>query len=413
MTPSRREQSGTGGGHSQTVKRTLNRTAVVRLAVVALVVLSSLGAFAVPVAGDDSTVLAVETAATPERPLPSENLTVETTVDSLVDGAEMFTVHSVAVRNGTADDSQLYNRTEPGRTVNGNETVAFHNEVDLEQTGSHDLYVHLKLYSRDGEVFNLVRPLNVTVAEPHPALTLSGDRVGRDGQTTFTLSLVNGNQERLRGLEVDLASDDVALDDRRFAVPSVPAGNETTLTVDARDATPGRQTVTAEVSYFADDDRRRTVTRTLQTRLDGPGDRANVTLTGLRVSREAGAVVVRGSASNVGGTNASGVLIDVGDSDRVAPATDQSSYFVGEVSESDYASFQVRADVTGNETVEIPLRISYSVEDRRYQRTVTVSYEPPQRSAPSDSGGGFPVPLALGAGVVLVGGVAVTYRRLG
>lgn len=385
---------------------------MLRTVLVAVVVLSSLAAFAAPVAGDDATIISVETSATPERPLPSENVTVETTVDGLAEDGEPLRVYSVAVRNGTDDDSRLYNRTEPGRTVHGNESLVFENEVDLEATGSHDLYVHVKLYTPGGEVFNLVRPLNVTVAEPHPSLTLSGDSVDRDQQTTLTLSLVNGNQQRLRGLEVNLSAADLTLDDRRFAVSSVPAGNETTLTVDARNATPGRQTVTAEVTYFTADDRQRTVTRELHTRLDGPGTTANVTLTGLRLTQDAGAVVVRGSASNVGGANASGVLVEVGDGDRVGPATDQATYFVGEVSASDYASFQVRADVTGNETVEIPLRISYSVEDRRYERTVTVTYRPPQRPAPSDGGNPLPVPLALGAGFVLLGGVAVTYLRL-
>jgi hypothetical protein len=388
-----------------------NYRALLRTVAVAVVILATIGSITGPVAGAWTTVISVDVDATPERPLPDENVTVNTTVENLIQDGEAATVYSVTVRNGTSLNSTIYNQIASYKTILENESAVFTPTVELDGTGEHQLYVHIRLAQAGGDVVRLVRPVTVTVSKPHPSLTLSGDAVETGGQTDLSLSVLNGNEEAIRGIDIKLQSDEMDLDESQLGVSSLTGGNKTSMTVTARNATAGKQTVTADVTYMTAAGRQRTVTQELSTRLESSGRPGNVTLTGLRLSPDGNSVVIRGSASNIGGTNVSGALIEVVRGDRAFPSRTQASYFVGEISESDYTSFEVHADVTGNETVDIPLQITYTVDDRQVQRTTTIAYDPQRSTASSESSTGGPPVALVGLGALLVTTAVVSYAR--
>jgi cobalamin biosynthesis Mg chelatase CobN len=120
--------------------------------------------------------------------------------------------------------------------------------------------------------------------------------------------------------------------------------------------------------------------------------------------------------SNPGTTDISGVEIEVGETQLVGPAQSQSSFFVGNITSSDFTNFQVNAQLRTrtNQTMTVPLRTSYVIDGVRQERIVEVEYDPQaaraggeqgqmQRQAQSDSSG---LPLGL-VGVVLVVALAV------
>lgn len=381
------------------------------LTLVALLVCSVVAATGTGAAQTDEAVVAVEVEATPDPADPGTNVTVETTVENVHTGGEAVRVQRADLREGETrdstrtDDVRVTESVQPGTET----TVRLHEEFD--ETGEFDRYVHLKLLSPDGEVIQVVRPVTVEVRQNHPSLSLSGGDASPSGDADLTLTVANGLPQEVRGVTLDVESDSLTVTEDRRVVSSLGPGNEAQLTVPAEDVEPGQQRVEVRMSYVTADGESRSTTETLTTTTHDDDSPGTVDLTGLRVAQDGDVLEVRGSASNVGSTNVSGVLVEVADGDGVAPAQNQASYFVGEVDASDYSSFEVRAalDTVTNETVTVPLEVTYRVDGEQVTRTVEVEYTP---AAPDDEGddqqaSAFGVlPLAVGGVVVvLIGGV--------
>jgi len=169
-------------------------------------------------------------------------------------------------------------------------------------------------------------------------------------------------------------------------------------------------TVPLTVQYQVDGER---VTRTVDIEHEPSAD-SDIEATGIRVEQTGNRLTVRGSASNVGTTNASSLVVSVADGTDVAPAESESRYFVGSVAQSDFKSFQVDARLTAqtNQTVELPLDVRYRVDGQQVTERITVSYTPSATTVASDSQHTSSFPVALvGGGVLLVIAAGFAYRR--
>ena len=490
------------------------------LALTALVLVSAVALAAGPVGGAASSVVAIDTSTSPDRPAPGDTVTISTTVTNPEAATDDYQLRSVEVRETTEDNSTLYNESDEETTLSPGESTTRDLAVDIEESGERTFVLHVQVLS-GGDVLNFERNVTVTAGQNDPALALSAGSVGSDGEATFGLAVSNARSNPIRAVTVDVDAPGVQFDEERRVVSQLESGAEATLQYPASGVTPGEKTVTADVSYTTSDGEYRTVTRELTTtvdRVENPGDvsltgidvsstdggvaitgqannvgetnvsavavsiddseyslgdaqssafvgtlgvgassefdidatvpdgvatatipltvtyrvggqqvnrtltvredfgaSGNITLTGLRIEQTGDRLTVRGSASNLGTANASAVTVAVGDGDAVAPAQSQSSYFVGTVQESDFKSFQVDARLTGdtNETVSVPIEISYRVDGQRITTTRPVPYTPqstgtgveqPQRDSS--------IPIALAGALVLVllaGGLA--YRR--
>lgn len=385
------------------------------LALAALVVASALAVPAVT-AGPQGGVISVDTTTSPERPTPDQDATVNVSLANPTDD-ESYNVRWVALHNSTDPDSTMYDRIQPTEQLTGGESVAYDLSMPLGETGEHHAVVHIFVDTLHGDTYTFTRNVTVTAVEPHPALSLSTSPVGPNDRTDVSLSVSNGLSEEIRGVSVELSDENASLtlDEDRRVVSSLSAGSEATVTVPASDVEPGRQTLMAELTYTTASGDYRTVTRELSTTVEPVENPANLTLTGVSVSESDGSLTIRGSASNLGGGNATGALVAVGQNDAVQPAQSQSRFFVGEVAASDFSSFEVHATTSTNGTVTIPLEVSYVVDDTRVTRTTTVTFTPdqPAAGATTTKQSSLPVPpmLAGGALVVVLGGV-VGWRRV-
>lgn len=99
---------------------------------------------------------------------------------------------------------------------------------------------------------------------------------------------------------------------------------------------------------------------------------SDVRLTGVSVTG-AGTVTITGSASNVGVEDADSVLLTVEETEDVEPAPPQSDYFVGTVPASDFGTFELNAQVSGNVS-EIPVEVRYVSDGERFERTEHLRY---------------------------------------
>jgi len=279
---------------------------------------------------------------------------------------------------------------------------------------STDLTAELSYTTPSGERKTVTSVRTVTIEEPDQpvSLAVSGDTVGPSGQTDLELTVANEGDKPVSGLEFQLDGRDIQLVDTRYVTATLPAGNETTYIVEARGVDPGSYPLRAVGTYRTDGDTQhefeQTVTATVTERRN-PGQ---VNITGLRVSPGSTGLEVRGTASNSGSTNVTGVTIRVGQSQTVAPAQTQSSFFVGNIQAGEFSSFDVNAVPQANGSVTIPLEVSYVVDGVQKQQTIELDYQGPTRpqpSQPQQSGGGLP--LVLVGGVVVVGGALVAVWR--
>lgn len=288
-------------------------------------------------------------------------------------------------------------------------------EYDLEEvspgTEGFDVYLHYTDTegSRHGEY--RARTVNFPATSgDHPDVAIGADEISPGGETQLNLTVANGLDESIRSMTVGVAPTAFSVSEPRRISSGLASGQSTSFSFQASDASSGRVQVPVSVTYTTSSGVQRSFERDLGLTLEIDGNPARVSLTELRVTPQAGQLTISGSASNIGGSDATGVTVSVLDGNGVGPAASESTFFVGEVPASDFSSFEVAARLESTGSVEIPLRVSYAADGTRTNRTVTVSYTPPTptetQAQQSGGGGGLPV-VAIAALVVLLVGVVV------
>ncbi|SEO24129.1 CARDB protein [Halogranum amylolyticum] len=126
----------------------------------------------------------------------------------------------------------------------------------------------------------------------------------------------------------------------------------------------------------------------------------DVRITDVRLTNEDGTVTLSGNAANVGRGEATGLVVAVVQTDLVEPTYPQRDYFVGTVGGSDFAPFDLTAEVNESATT-VPVQVTYQVDGVRYNHVYDLPYEV------GDDGrnrSGLRLP-ALGTALVLLVGV--------
>lgn len=386
----------------------MNRSWATGLAV--FVAVCAVAALAVPAT---AAVVSVDVTTTPDPAPPGSNVTVTTTVEH--HGPEDSSVNVQRVELATAPEGgETVERRVPARRIQTGEQVALNLSEEFDRAGEYQRYVRVRVRETPSRVTTVVRPVNVTVAQTHPATSLSASPLDANGETNLALTVANGLPNEVRGVQVDLESDDLTIQQRSHVVSGVPSGDEATVRTVASADEGGEATVDATLTYVTADGESRSVTRTLSTTLDERGSAATIELTGVRYDRQGDELVVSGSASNLGTSNVSSVLVGVGDGDggngTAGPAQTEATYFVGTVPANDYKPFTVRAALPDDPagTLEVPIEIGYDRRGDRLTRTVTRTYSPGTEVGETQSAGPLP---AVGVALVLVLGGVLAYRR--
>ena len=201
---------------------------------------------------------------------------------------------------------------------------------------------------------------------------------------------------------------------RRFVGTLVPGESATvTVSLDGVDAA----TVETEARYSVAD-RNGSAVGAFDYR--PPVGEIRVTDVDLSVTED-GRLLVTGNAGNVGDGDVTGVVVTVGSNEHVSPAYPQRDYFVGTVEGSEFAPFELTADVDAANATEIPISLTYRTTGETVTENVTLPYD--RSLAPESRGNGsaslFPGGLAgvaAGATVglaLLVPAVYLVRRRTG
>lgn len=361
----------------------------------------------------DSSVLLVHTEVSPTQPTTDANFTVSTAVTNAEDSDSRFAIKRVTVfdENGDERRTQL-NETGTEGWVPAGVTKTVNHSVGIDEAGTHELLVRVRLVSPTDGVRTVERTVPVTVRQPHPVLGMQFATTVAGSPTNATVRVANGLDAPVRNVRLSLDPEKTTFRTRSHSFATVGAGAERSVSVGVSGETNGSETVRATLSYDYNGTRY-TTTQRLTGEFVQPTNPGRVTLTNLDVEPAGDSLRIRGTASNPGGSNVTGVTVSVRDSETVRPGANSSDFFVGRIGPSDFGTFETQATAEANGTVTVPIHVSYVVDGVERETVRRVTYTQPANDGETeDSSGGLPVELLGGAALVLVGG-AVVWRVRG
>jgi hypothetical protein len=210
------------------------------------------------------------------------------------------------------------------------------------------------------------------------------------------VTVTNFGNAPLRDVVILPRAGDTALP-RQVVTDPIEPGTSATATLDlATVRTPGEVEVRATYRVAG---RNGSASRAYDYR---PGTGA-IRLTGLNLTRtDDGTLRLSGNAGNPGTADVTGVVLAVGSTETVSPAYPQRDYFVGTVEGSEFAPFELTAEVDAANATRIPVSLTYRTAGETVTENVTLPYD--RSLAPESRRGGSASVLPFG----LVGAAAGT-----
>lgn len=391
------------------VRTAATGTGVVLGIVVVAAVLGGVG----PAAAQSSAVTVTNATVTSSSPAAGETFVVRATVRNAQQADAAFEVSNVYVQ--TPDGRSRVAR-DLGTLAPGTQTTV-EIPVTVEEPGWHTLSLRVTGSDATDPVITVDHPIPVRIQgaeSSQVAMAATADDLGPSGRTDLHVTVANGFDRAITGVDLRVSSPGMTLPEPQRVASRLPPGNQTRFSLPVRNAEPGEYTVSVDLAYTSAEGDRRTIERTLSTVVSPVSEPGRIELTGVDVERVDGALEIRGSASNTGTTDVTGANISVLAGETAVPAGSSATYFVGNVPASDFSSFNVRAEPTGNGTITVPLRVSYVVDGVRTSRTVEVDHRldrTPAAGQPGSGGGGISGLLVIVGLVLVVGAGVVGWRR--
>nr|WP_233506054.1 hypothetical protein [Haloferax sp. Atlit-47N] len=342
------------------------RLAVV--ATVALVAVTSVLVASLPaVSAQSGQIVVNSTTVEPREPYVGESVTVRATVSNFESSSGGVDLKEVTLRSGGGIVAEANNlgTLGPGGSVDVPLSTTF------TSAGEKQLKVHVSGRHENGNVINVEYPVIVTVEERDVRAGLS---VGEQTNDTVNVELTNYGNTNLSNVEIT-ASVNGSQIAQRYTANLDPDANRSVVfdTADMSD-----RVVLFTATYTVDGEM---FTTTLSEEIDDDSVPGEIRLTSIETTQRAGSVTIQGDAANVGNTDASSVLLTVEETANVTHGSPSGGYFVGRVEASEFATFDVTAELSGEPTT-VPIEVSYIVDGDRVTTTQEV---------PLDSGGAAPV----------------------
>ncbi|WP_410767496.1 CARDB domain-containing protein [Haloferax sp. DFSO60] len=343
---------------------------------------------------------------------PSGGEQVRRTVPQLAAGASTTLNFSVRpVEEGTTNVTARIDYT----TASGTAANVTYGEQARVETLADDVGIRIGPVQNSGDsgggnagVGGIAGLLNGGAGALQPSESSSGDGAGDSPIGVTVTNFGNAAIENVV-LVPQTENGSVANEIGRFAVADrLEPGESTTVTVNLDNA----ETVQS-LQFVAQYDlagERRSVTTDFDRLARGA-----VELTGINISvSDGGAVRLGGNLANVGNGEITGVVVSVPASEYAQPAYPQRSYFVGTVASSEFAPFELTAQVDRENTSVVPVEVAYTVGDERITETTMVDLPAERQSSNSVFSSSVTfvgVLLLVGIGVPLTVGFLVRQYR--
>ncbi|CDK40332.1 uncharacterized protein BN903_18 [Halorubrum sp. AJ67] len=342
-----------------------------------------------------------------DEPVVGESVTFNVTVTNQAGSGGVVDVSSIMLRT----NEEHYERIEDVGSLAPGGSLTVQMTTTFEEAGQKNLRAHVSAGRQSGgNLRAYYTPVTVDVQE----LDINGglSTTTNDSDET-TVTFTNYGNVKLSDVEIAAATDD-EVRDRRNALDVGPAeADSVTFETDNYET----DTVTFTVAYTARGERYET-TRTVTLNRQVTGE---IRLTGLEVTETGAATSIEGEAANIGGTDVESVLVSIPDTDGISPVGGSGEYFVGSVDASEFATFELTANV---ESDTVPIEIAYIVDNNRVTTTQTIdvssittttgaaAQNQPEATADGDRQGssGLPViPIVVGVLLIVSLGAAGLY----
>lgn len=369
-----------------------------------------LSAAALPVMADsasaaDAHIAIKDINVSTKEPAPGQQTTIRTTIQNGENSPSIVEVTDVYVRRPKSSEDLARVEDVGTVTIGGEMTVPL--TVSFEEPGTKNLRVIVTGRQSDGSYTTVRYPLTVDVTEPkHPQLELTTEKAVVGATRSVNVTVANGLERDIRQVRVVPSAKGVnfSVDERVKA--RLRSENTSTFSFPARVTEAGSYAVNVTL-YYSDRGVQHRVTRTYQTQFEAPSNPGEIVLTDLQATQRGGTVEISATAGNVGSSAVEGVVVSVPGSQRV----DQSTYFVGSIDGSDFSSFTLNSDVSGNIST-VPVEVRYSIGGVQRSFTREVSVDRSTVSQQSTGSGGLPLlPVGAVAAVALVSIVGYLWWR--
>lgn len=324
------------------------------------------------------------------------------------------------------DSASIDDARRVSATLDGEAERTYEYTVTFDDAGDYPLTATLQYENTEGDVRTVTALRTITVDAADIDTGLSASVVNNGTRSLIRAELSNFGNVPLEDIEIRVsrAGNVVA---RALMAPVDPQQSRR-VTLDPSGAQPGTLRVAA--IYTAVDDEQRTV-RTLDY---APAPQGRIELTGIAVTQAGPTLTISGTASNVGVSDASSVVLRTVRAEGVTPAPSSRDYFVGALDSSEFATFELTVE-TAPDIVTVPVRIQFVVDGERRSRTVSVDVSetsgptfgqggPPQGGPDGPPGGGGPfgalgrvpwgqIGLAIVGIIAALGGVYWLWTRRG
>ncbi|MFW5935099.1 MAG: hypothetical protein ACOCQL_04540 [Halolamina sp.] len=307
------------------------------------------------------------------------------------------------VRLDLHGDADVENPERVSASIGAGTQTTHSFDVTFDEAGTRELGATLTYKTEEGATRTITRNATADVESATLDPELTARATTADGSPAIRATLDEFGNVELRDVQLRAVVDDETV--ARTKLGDVDANGSQTGTLDGSDIPAGEVTVVADYTAAGESE-------TTRTTLDyEPAPATEMTVTGVDASRSDGVVTVDGDAANVGGSDASSVVVSVVSGDGVTPVNPNKEYFVGAVESSEFATFELTANVSSSVS-ELQLRVDYTVDGERLSEDVEVDVSD---AAGSDDGSNTSAPgfsvLTAALAVALSALLASAYRR--
>lgn len=250
---------------------------------------------------------------------------------------------------------QVLPRLEPGEEVQRSFTV------EPQEDDNAILRTTLGYKTSTGHEASFTETDRFETEAPVDDVVVSADVVGED-DSTFEVQISNFGNAPAEDLEILVENEDEEL--ARTTTSPVQPGDQRTVSEGLPADVRGEISVTVDYALAGEDSH-------ASAAIEHRTNPAEITLTGVDFDDEMDHVRITGSAANVGGTHAEGVMLEVQSTESVRAVSPNRDYFVGELRASDFARFDLTVQVE-EEAAAVPIEVSYDDGGERQTEVIEV-----------------------------------------
>jgi hypothetical protein len=302
----------------------------------------------IPVEKPDETLLSFSTDSVVAGETEPVNVTVANGNDDSITGIQFDLNASGAVANAERVVGSLASGAE--RT--------FQYDVTFTEANTGTLVGTVTYTTAEGVTRTATESTRVDVVEPTVRADLSAGSLGRN--ETTRVELANLGNTDFTNVAISATTGQEVL--TRNAIRDIPHGTSRATTFDFGSTANG--TVTYTATYTAASTNH---TETIQASSEIAG---RIQLSGVESAGPGSMVTLDGDAANIGSTDAESVVVTIPDTESVSPAG-SAEYFVGTVEASEFATFELSAEVGPNAS-SVPIELSYIADGERVTATQRV-----------------------------------------